>query len=361
MGSPNESKSKILNSWGMDKVEAYEPGYLALARTGELARRSEALWAMLADCDICPRDCKVNRLAGEVAACFAAELPVVSSYVAHFGEEPCLTGTNGAGNIFFGLCNMRCVYCQNFQISQNYKTERKNEVPLERLAEMMLELQERGCHSINFVSPTHFVPQMVRGIELAAARGLRLPIVYNTNAYDSVAVLRLLEGIVDVYLPDLKYGRDEEGQRYSHIRGYVPAARAAIAEMWRQTGPLRVNESGLARRGTILRHLVLPNDLADSELCLDWIKEEIGTEITLSIMAQYYPTNKADRWVLLNRKTTLREYERVVEYAMKLGFEKVMLQEHHQASEFYRPDFGQEHPFHWGETETEMASGQRAE
>jgi putative pyruvate formate lyase activating enzyme len=168
---------------------------------------------MLGDCRICPRDCGVNRLAGEVAACFAAELPVVSTHVAHFGEEPCLSGSRGAGNIFFGLCNMRCVYCQNYQISQNYKTERRNEVSIDRLARMMIELQERGCHSINFVSPTHFVPQMVAGIERAAAFGLRLPIVYNTNAYDSVEVLRLLDGIVDVYLPDLKYADDDTAQR----------------------------------------------------------------------------------------------------------------------------------------------------
>lgn len=326
------------------------PGYLRLAESGELSRRAEALWAMLVDCNICPRDCKVNRLNGEIAACFAAELPVVSSYVAHFGEEPCLTGTHGAGNIFFGLCNMRCVYCQNFQISQNYKNERKNEVPLERLAEMMIELQERGCHSINFVSPTHFVPQMAKGIELAARLGLNLPIVYNTNAYDSVEVLRLLDGIVDVYLPDLKYGSDEAGQQYSHIRGYVGHARAAIEEMWRQVGPLRLNSEGRARRGLIIRHLVLPNDIAESEECLSWIKSAVGTDVTLSLMAQYYPTNKADRYVLISRKTRLREYERVLEMAEKMGFENVLIQEHHEASEFYRPDFSQEHPFHWGET-----------
>lgn len=340
-----------------ESAVALEPGFLALYRSGELGRRAELLRSMLGDCRICPRDCGVNRLAGEVAACFAAELPVVSTHVAHFGEEPCLSGSRGAGNIFFGLCNMRCVYCQNYQISQNYKTERRNEVSIDRLAEMMLELQGRGCHSINFVSPTHFVPQMAGAIARAAEGGLRLPIVYNTNAYDSVEVLRLLDGIVDVYLPDLKYGDDAVAQRYSHIRGYVPAARAAIAEMWRQVGPLRLGPDGLARRGMILRHLVLPNDLADSEACLDWIKEALGTEVTLSLMAQYYPTNKADRWVLLNRKISFREYERVVEYADRLGFENVLTQEHHQASEYYRPDFEQEHAFHWGETARDFTAG----
>lgn len=335
---------------GQETGTEREPRFLALYRSGELARRAEALWVMLGDCRICPRDCGVDRLKGEVAACFAAELPVVSTYVAHFGEEPCITGSRGAGNIFFGLCNMRCVYCQNFQISQNYKTERRNEVSIERLAGMMIELQERGCHNINFVSPTHFVPQMVAGIQRAAERGLRLPIVYNTNGYDSVEVLKLLDGIVDIYLPDLKYADDDTARKYSHIRDYVPAARAAIAEMWRQVGPLQVDGEGIARRGMVLRHLVLPNDLADSDECLTWIREALGTDVTLSLMAQYYPTNKADRWVLLNRKITFREYERVLERAEGLGFEDVLIQEHHEASEYYRPDFEQDHAFHWGET-----------
>ncbi len=331
------------------------PGHLRLAASGELSRRAERLEARLAACDICPRDCRVNRLAGEIAACFSAELPIVSSYVAHFGEEPCLTGTRGAGNIFFGLCNMRCVYCQNHQISQNYKAERRNEVSLSRLADMMIELQDQGCHNINFVSPTHFTPQLVRGIELAGRRGLRLPIVYNTNAYDSLEVLRLLEGVVDVYLPDLKYGSEEEAQRYSHVRRYVEHARSAIAEMWRQVGPLERDASGLARRGLIIRHLVLPNGLADSEDCLNWIKSAIGTDVTLSLMAQYYPANKADRWVLLNRRITPREYERVVDYAERLGFGHLLLQEHASAGDFYRPDFEQGHPFHWGDTARQMA------
>lgn len=337
-----------------------EPGFLALYRTGELARRAETLWNKLRDCRICPRDCGVDRLKGEVAACFAAELPVVSTYVAHFGEEPCIAGENGAGNIFFGLCNMRCVYCQNFQISQNYKTERRNEVSLDRLADMMLELQERGCHNINFVSPTHFVPQMVAGILRAAERGLRLPIVYNTNAYDSVEVLRLLDGIVDIYLPDLKYADDDTARKYSHIRDYVPSARAAIAEMWRQVGPLQIGDDGVARRGMVLRHLVLPNDLADSDDCLRWIRDTLGTEVTLSLMAQYYPTNKADRWVLLNRKITEREYERVLERAERLGFENILIQEHHAASEYYRPDFEKDHAFHWGDTAKDFAEGKAA-
>lgn len=360
---PNDQHSSMQGE--TQRLGERDPSYLELAQNGELARRADRLWQMLADCKICPRDCAVNRLEGEIAACFAAELPVVSSYGSHFGEEPCLTGTHGAGNIFFGLCNMRCVYCQNYQISQNYKTERRNEVSVERLAEMMLELQAKGCHSIGFVSPTHFVPQMVRGIEIAQNQGLRLPIIYNTNAYDSLEVLRLLDGIVDIYLPDLKYASDEIARQYSRIRDYTDHARAAIREMHGQVGELKTDEHGVAQRGMILRHLVLPNDLADSEETLNWIAAELGTDVTLSIMAQYYPTNKADRFVLLNRRTTYREYERVVEYAQKLGFENLLIQDHHAAPEYYRPDFEREHAFHWGETaedfsELDGRGGQKA-
>jgi putative pyruvate formate lyase activating enzyme len=204
-----------------------EASYLRLLRTGELHRRVEALEAQLARCTVCPRDCFNNRLQDEIAACYSGRLPIVSSYTPHFGEEPPLVGTRGAGNIFFGNCNLRCVYCQNYQISQTHKEQIKNEVTHERLAEMMLELQVRGCHNINFVSPTHFAPQMARAILIAAEQGLRLPIVYNTNAYDSVEVLKLLDGIVDVYLPDLKYAEDEAGYLYSKVRGYRECSRAA--------------------------------------------------------------------------------------------------------------------------------------
>src|SRR5881397_2101751 len=205
-----------------------EPEYLKLLSKGELAERAERLEAMLASCTICPRDCLNNRLNNEIAACYSGRLPIVSSYTPHFGEEPALVGTQGAGNIFFGNCNLRCVYCQNYQISQTHKEQRKNEVSHDRLAEMMLELQARGCHNINFVSPTHFAPQMARAILIAAEQGLHLPIVYNTNAYDSVEVLKLLDGVVDVYLPDLKYADEETAREYSRIPHYVASARAAI-------------------------------------------------------------------------------------------------------------------------------------
>src|SRR5919201_5053019 len=217
-------------------AEAYQPSYLALYESGELEDRVQALEKLLLSCTVCPHDCGNNRVENQLARCYSGRLPIVSAYTQHFGEEPVLVGTRGAGLIFFGNCNLRCVYCQNYQISQAHKEQIKNEVTHERLAEMMLELQAKGCHNVNFVSPTHFAPQLARAVLIAAGRGLNVPIVYNTNAYDSVEVLRLLEGVVDIYLPDLKYADSSEGYAYSKVPNYTEHARAALKEMYRQTG-----------------------------------------------------------------------------------------------------------------------------
>ncbi len=319
------------------------PPYLQLLETGELAHRVTALEALLESCTICPRDCGNNRLRDEIAACYSGRLPIVSSYTAHFGEEPALAGTRGAGNIFFGNCNLRCVYCQNYQISQTHKEQRRNEITHERLAEMMLELQARGCHNINFVSPTHFAPQMVRAIYLAAQQGLRLPIVYNTNAYDAVAVLRLLENIVSVYLPDFKYAENESGYVYSKVRGYADHARAALVEMHRQTGDeLVFDDEGLLQRGLVVRLLVLPNDLADVRESLRWIRDNLGRRVAISLMAQYYATHQAatnPRYALLSRRITQTEWWRAVEALETLGMEEGWMQEYDGAAHYYRPDF----------------------
>ena len=320
-----------------------EPKFLELYRTGELKSRVERLENLLASCTVCPKDCGNNRLQDEIAACYSGRLPIVSSYTAHFGEEPVLSGTRGAGNIFFGNCNLRCVYCQNHQISQTWKTQKKNETTHERLAEMMLELQAKGCHNIGFVSPTHFAPQMARAILLAAENGLKLPIVYNTNAYDSVEVLKLLDGIVDVYLPDLKYADDAEGFVYSKVRGYKTFAREAIKEMFRQTGDALVfDENGLLQRGLLIRLLVLPNDLAGIEENLRWIKEELSTKVAVSLMSQYYATNKAatdSRYILLSRRISEREWFNAVSLLEELEMEEGFMQEYESASHYYRPDF----------------------
>lgn len=322
---------------------ASDAKFLKLWKTGELKKRVEALEKLLAHCTVCPKDCGNNRLKDEIAACYSGALPVVSSYTAHFGEEPVLSGTRGAGNIFFGNCNLRCVYCQNYQISQTWKEQKKNEISHERLAEMMLELQAKGCHNIGFVSPTHFAPQMARAILIAAENGLRLPIVYNTNAYDSVEVLQLLDGIVDVYLPDLKYAENDAGFTFSKVRGYKDFARAAIKEMFRQTGDkLIYGADGLLKRGLVIRLLVLPNDLAGIEENLTWIRDELSPKVAISLMAQYYATNKAasdDRYILLSRRISEREWFSAIEILEELGMEEGFMQEYESASHYYRPDF----------------------
>ena len=320
-----------------------QPSYIKLLESGELAGRVDMLMNMLARCRVCPRDCDVDRLKNEVAACYSGLLPIVSTYTPHFGEEPALVGTGGAGNVFLGLCNLRCVYCQNYQISQTFKEQRKNEVSFERLAEMYLELQERGCHNINWVSPTHFAPQLAKSLLIAAERGLRLPIVYNTNAYDSVEVLKLLDGVVDVYLPDLKYSEDEAGREYSKVTEYVRHSRASIAEMYRQVGDALVyGEDGLLKRGLIIRLLVLPNDIAGVRESLIWIREELSPKVAVSLMAQYFPTNKvgAERYPLISRKIRWSEWLTAIEQMESLGLEEGWMQDFDSASEYYRPDFG---------------------
>ena len=326
------------------------PAYLDLLKSGELEQRVQALECLLERCTVCPRDCLNNRLQNEVAACYSGRLPIVSSYTPHFGEEPALVGTHGAGNIFFGNCNLRCVYCQNYQISQTHKQQIANEVTHERLAEMMLELQARGCHNINFVSPTHFVPQMARSILIAARQGLTLPIVYNTNAYDSVQVLRLLEGIVQIYLPDLKYAENDAGYRYSKVPNYTEHARRAIAEMFRQTGDrLEYQEDGLLKRGLIIRLLVLPNDIAGVRQSLEWIRNELSPRLAISLMAQYYATHQAatnNRFVLLSRRITETEWFRAVSALADLEMEEGWMQEYDGSAFYYRPNFdGSETPF----------------
>ncbi|HLN99092.1 MAG TPA: radical SAM protein [Pyrinomonadaceae bacterium] len=320
-----------------------EPAYLRLLKTGELERRVAALESMLESCTVCPRDCLNNRLKNEIAACYSGRLPIVSSFTAHFGEEPALVGTRGAGNIFFGNCNLRCVYCQNFQISQTHKEQLRNEITHERLAQIMLDLQTRGCHNINFVSPTHFAPQLARSVWLAAQAGLKLPIIYNTNAYDSVEVLRLLEGVVSVYLPDLKYAENEAGYLYSKVSGYREHARRALAEMYRQVGDeLVFDDEGVLQRGLIVRLLVLPNDIGGVRESLEWIKDELSPRVAVSMMAQYYPTHQAAtsrRHILLSRRITETEWLRALTALEELGMEEGWQQEFDGAAYYYRPDF----------------------
>ncbi len=321
----------------------FEPSYIKLFQTGELQERAGILRSMLSDCNICPKDCKVNRLENKIAACYSGYLPVVSSYCIHYGEEPLIVGSrknnneNGCGNIFFGNCNLRCVYCQNYEISQNHKLEIKNEVSIERLADIMLELQNKKVNAIGLVSPTHFVPQIVLALLIAIPKGLNIPLVYNTNSYDSLEVLKLLDGIIDIYLPDIKYSENETGYKYSKVKNYADHAQAAIREMYRQTGSELIIENGLLKRGLLVRHLILPNEMAGSYDTLKYLSE-MDKNINLSVMSQYYPTHKALEIDLLSRNIREREYDKVMNWMEELGLENGFVQEF-ESEHYYRPDF----------------------
>ncbi len=339
-----------------------EPGYVELYQSGELDRRAQALDARLASCDICPRECRVNRLKNERGYCHSGRLPIVSAVCAHHGEEPAISGTRGSGTVFFGNCNMRCGYCQNYQISQDWRHQKPKEMDCRNLAERILYLQdELGCQNINFVSPSHFVPQLLRAVAEAVPRGLRVPLVYNSSGYDSVASLKELAGVISIYLPDLRYASDKWARQFSHGPDYVARAHQAIKEMYRQVGDLVVDESGVAQKGLIVRHLILPNDLAGSEESLRWLVRELSPTVTVSIMSQYMPMHRAPRIPLLARKITSAEHEKVLSLLTDLGIDNGWIQEMGSAEE-YLPDFEREgHPFspalkEWGESPRQHTS-----
>jgi len=294
--------------------------YLELHPCGELAARIERAKGILESCEICPRHCQVNRLAGEVGKCRTGARAIVSSYSPHFGEEAPLVGSRGSGTIFFTNCNLRCVFCQNYSISQ---LGEGREVTQEELAAMMLSLQKRGCHNINLVSPTHVVPQILEALELAIARGLSIPLVYNSGGYDSVETLRLLEGIVDIYMPDMKYADDEIARQYSGIENYPAVNRVAVREMHRQVGDLQIDEQGVATRGLLLRHLVLPHGLAGTPETVRFLAEEISLNTYLNVMAQYHPCHKACQFPLLSRSITREEFLEAVDLARQQGLQRL--------------------------------------
>jgi putative pyruvate formate lyase activating enzyme len=317
---------------------SFTPSYIKLLDNGELCRRSEEAYKNLFSCTSCPRDCKVNRINREYGICASGYLPVVSSYTPHFGEEPVLSGTRGAGNIFFGNCNLKCVFCQNFEISQNPKAEKNNQVSHERLAEIMLELQNKNCHNIGLVSPTHFSATILKSIYLAAQNGLNLPIIYNTNGYDSIEMLKLYDGVVDIYLPDFKYGNNEYAKKYSLVDNYFERTKEAIKEMFRQVGDKLVYDGDIVVRGLIIRHLILPNDLSETEKVFKFIAEELSSDVHISLMSQYYPTHISHRDILINRKVRNSEYEKALRLLDKYGLQNGWTQEM-ESSETYRPDF----------------------
>lgn len=328
-----------------------EPSYLTLYKSGELAKRVTALEKHLEHCDLCPRSCGVNRRSGRTGFCSSGYLPVVASHCAHFGEEPALSGNRGSGTIFFGNCNMACVYCQNYQISQDPLHQAGHAVSFEKLADIMLQLQnDQECHNINLVSPTHFVPQIIKALEIAIPQGLKLPLVYNTGGYDSMETIKLLDGIIDIYLPDLRYADEGDAVQFSAAPGYVATARAAIREMWRQKGELTMGADGMALQGLIVRLLILPNGLAGTADSLRWLAGELSPAVTVSLMSQYSPQHKAPGIPLLSRCISQGEYAGVLQVMEKLGMENGWLQELSSIN-FYLPDFDRAgHPFELGRT-----------
>ncbi len=272
---------------------------------------------LLAPCRVCPRDCGVDRVRGEIGNCRAGLKVKVSSYHQHFGEEPPLVGRHGSGTIFFAHCNLHCVYCQNYEISQ---LGLGTDTSLENLARMMLELQDRGCHNINLVTPTPWVPQLVEALAIAQEQGLAIPIVYNCGGYESVETLRLLEGIIDIYMPDIKYAENEYARKYSAVGDYWDVVRPALREMHRQVGDL-VIEKGIAQKGLLIRHLVMPNRISGSVKCFHFIRRELSAQTTVNVMAQYYPTFKANEYAEINRRITTQEYREALAELERIGLD----------------------------------------
>ena len=308
-----------------DKAPRFEPAYLERHRTGELGRCADELWALMEACQLCPRNCGVNRLEGEKGFCRApgADL-LVSAFQPHFGEERPLVGRGGSGTIFLTHCNLRCIFCQNWEISQLGRGARKR---IADLAQMMLRLQEIGCHNLNFVTPTHYAAHILKALDMAAAEGLRLPVVYNTSGWERVEILALLDGTVDIYLPDFKYWDADLAAKYADgAESYPALARAAILEMQRQVGVARPDSRGLIRRGLMIRHLVMPNNTGGSEDVMAWIAANLPQDTYVNIMAQYHPAYKAYDFPELSRRITGEEYRQVVKRAQQLGLSNLDVQ-----------------------------------
>lgn len=290
----------------------------------------------LAKCEICPFRCKVNRLSGQVGRCGCGDKIKVAKYQLHYFEEPCISGKSGSGTVFFSNCNFKCIFCQNYKISQEGKG---NEVTIEELANIFLKLQQEGANNINLVTPTMYAYQIIEAIKLARMNGLNLPIIYNSNGYENVETLRDLRGYVDVYLPDLKYYADELAIKYSKVPNYFETATKAILEMIDQVGLPEFDENGMIKKGVIIRHLVLPGHIQNSKHILKWLKENVEGKAYVSVMAQYFPTYKAKEDEYLNRKLTRKEYSEIEQYLYLLDIQNGYMQELGKHEEEYVPDF----------------------
>lgn len=291
-----------------------------LFKTGELSKRVEKAYQVLQDCTLCPHHCRVDRTKGEKGYCRTGSEIRVASYGPHFGEEPPLVGERGSGTIFFSNCNLRCVYCQNYDIS--YKGEGE-EVSIKELAEIMLSLQKEGCHNINFVTPSHMIHAVLAATEEACKMGLKIPLIYNSGGYDDVEALKLLDGIIDIYMPDIKYADEVIALRYSKIPDYFRIVKKALKEMHHQVGDLKIHD-GIAERGLIIRHLVLPDKMAGTEEIMEFIASEISSNTFVNIMEQYYPAFRAEEYSSLKRKITSKEYREALKLAKEAGLKRIL-------------------------------------
>lgn len=315
-GSEDETKADVYPN--------FEPAYLKLFRKGELKKRGEKLWGMMKNCTLCPRMCGVNRLDGKKGFCGASSQLLVSSFHPHFGEEKPLVGKGGSGTIFFTNCSLRCLFCINWEISQGGAGNLES---IQRLADMMLQLQKKGCHNINLVTPTHYSPHIILAVDIAASKGLRLPLVYNTCGWERVEILSLLDGIVDIYLPDFKYWDGKMASKYSSGAGTYPEiAKNSLLEMHRQVGIAKPAKDGLIYRGLMIRHLVMPNNVSGTKEVLKWISENLPKDTYVNIMSQYRPMYKAFEYPEISRRITTEEFEEAVKWAKEAGLTNLDIQ-----------------------------------
>lgn len=298
-----------------------QPSYIKAYERGVLKERAVLALDMLKNCNACPHQCSVNRIEGERGFCRAGKYPVIASAQPHFGEEDVLVGSHGSGTIFFSFCNLQCVFCQNCELSYHGEG---HEITVQELAKVMLQLQDHGCHNINLVSPSHYVPQILDAIYHAARGGLHIPIVYNSGGYDLVDILKLLDGIIDIYMPDIKFADEKIARKYTKSKNYPSIVKNAVKEMYRQVGDLKVNEEGVAYRGLLVRHLILPNNLSGTKEVVQFLAEEISPDTFINIMEQYYPAHFAVRMPELERHITREEYEEAIELARAAGLRRVM-------------------------------------
>ncbi|MCX5701549.1 MAG: radical SAM protein [Candidatus Omnitrophica bacterium] len=300
------------------------PSYLESYKNGRLNKIVDEAFKMLESCCICPRRCKVNRLKDEEGFCQTGFKPKVYSLMPHYGEEPAISGKLGSGTIFFSSCNMNCVYCQNYEFSQS---DKGRQVGFEELADCMLRLQDFGCHNINLVTPTHIMPQILKALNNAIFKGLKIPIVYNTGGYEFSEVIKLLDGIVDIYLPDMRYSDSAMAVKYSNAKDYPKYNQETLKEMYRQVGNAEIDSNGLIKRGLIIRHLVLPNNIAGTDKIMEFISKELSKDTYISLMSQYAPCHNAEQFKELSRRVTSSEYEEAQQAMQKYGLNKGWIQE----------------------------------